>query len=84
MYLILGDGFYGGISVDNKGILVATRSEKARHFIQVINSTSGMILNTIDSHNSRLCRPAGLMCTNDNHVVVVDLGNDAVKKYRYW
>lgn len=81
MYLILGDGFYGGISVDNKGILVATRSEKARHFIQAIQC--GQILNTIDSHNSRLCRPTGLMCTNDNHVVVVDLGNDCVKKYRY-
>lgn len=84
LFLISGEGFYGGISVDKMGILVATRTEKARHFIQVINGAGGMILNTIDSHNSRLCRPAGLMCTYDNHVVVVDLGNDAVKKYRYW
>jgi len=70
--------------MDDNGILVATRSEKARHFIQVINASEGTVINTVDSHNSRLCRPSGVACTKDNHVLVVDLGNDSIKKYRYW
>lgn len=70
--------------MDDNGLLVASRSERARHFIQVIDTSKGVVLNTIDSHTSRLCRPAGVTCTKENYVFVVDLGNDAVKKYRYW
>lgn len=70
--------------MDDNGLLVASRSERARHFIQVIDTINGVVLNTVDSHTSRLCRPAGVACSKENYVLVVDLGNDAVKKYRYW
>jgi len=70
--------------MDSNGLLVATRSEKARHFIQVLDANEGVVINTIDSYNSRLGRPSGVVCTEDNHALVVDLGNDSIKKYRYW
>ena len=44
---------------------------------------SGKHLFSIDSHADKMKRPAGLATTNDGHVLVVDLGNDCVKKFRY-
>lgn len=44
----------------------------------------GNILTEIDSHSSKLRRPSGIAVLADNHLVVVDLGNDCIKKYRYW
>ena len=37
----------------------------------------------IDSDGSRLRRPAGLACSDDGSVLVVDLGNNCLKQYRY-
>lgn len=79
-----GNGRYGGVAVDSDGIIVASRTEKTKHFIQVFKMSDGTLLNTIDSHDSRLKRPCGLATTCDKHVIVVDLGNDCIKKYRYW
>ncbi|RZF35365.1 hypothetical protein LSTR_LSTR012572 [Laodelphax striatellus] len=79
-----GRGRYGGVAVDQDGMLVASRAEKGRNFIQVFQLCDGQLLSTVDSHDAKLKRPSGLATTADRHVIVVDLGNDCVKKYRYW
>jgi len=79
-----GKGRYGGVAVDAEGMIVASRSEKGRNFIQVFRLSDGKLLSTIDSHDSKLKRPSGVATTNDRHLIVVDLGNDCIKKYRYW
>ncbi|XP_066995573.2 tripartite motif-containing protein 3 isoform X2 [Anabrus simplex] len=79
-----GRGRYGGVVVDGHGHIVATRSEKNRNYVQVLKFAGGTPVSIIDSHDSRLKRPSGMGVTADYHVIVVDLGNDCVKKYRYW
>lgn len=79
-----GRGRYGGVAVDSEGMVVASRSEKGRNFVQVFNLNDGTLLATIDSYESKLKRPSGLATTNDRHLIVVDLGNDCIKKYQYW
>lgn len=81
----VGKGRYGGIIVDGENRILASRSEqKGRNYLQVLSLTDKNINNTIDSHESKLKRPSGITVTSDNHVIVVDLGNNCVKKYRYW
>lgn len=70
--------------MDSEGMVVASRSEKGRNFVQVFRLSDGTLLSTLDSHDSKLKRPSGLTTTNDRHIIVVDLGNDCIKKYRYW
>lgn len=70
--------------MDEEGHIVATRSEKCRHYIQVLSSEEDGVLSTIDSHESKLKRPSGIAIMPDHHIIVVDLGNDCVKKYQYW
>lgn len=77
-------GSYGGLALDGKGNLLATRMEKTRNCIQVFDYGSGELKHSIDSSDARLKRPCGLATTDDYHVVVVDLGNDCIKKYRYY
>lgn len=77
-------GQYCGISVDNKQNLLATRVEKFKSFIQVFDLSSGQLKFCIDSSDAKLKRPTSLVTTNDDHVIVVDLGNDCIKKYRYF
>jgi tripartite motif-containing protein 2/3 len=77
-------GQYCGIAVDNKGNLLATRVEKFKSFIQVFDLVSGQLKFIIDSSDAKLKRPTCLVTTNDDHVIVVDLGNDCIKKYRYY
>lgn len=79
-----GKGRYGGIAVDADGKIVASRSDKGRNIIQVLKLGGGAILTEIDSHSSKLRRPTGIAVLPNNHLVVVDLGNDCIKKYRYW
>lgn len=79
-----GRGRYGGVAVDNSGHIIATRSEKNRSYVQVLDFLNGSPVSVIDSHDSRLKRPSGLATTSDFHIIVVDLGNDCIKKYRYW
>lgn len=76
-------GHYGGIAFDEKGHLVATRVEKTKSFIQVFEYSSGQLKFVINSNEAKLKRPSGLATTNDYHCIVVDLGNDCIKKYRY-
>ncbi|XP_052820878.1 tripartite motif-containing protein 2-like isoform X2 [Mya arenaria] len=75
-------GDYGGICVDGAGHILATRIEKGKGFVQVLNS-SGKLMSCIDSFEDKLKRPSGLCVTKDHHVYVVDLGNNCIKKYRY-
>lgn len=75
-------GQYSGLVVDAGGHILATKTEKGKSFVQVMNS-SGKVMFCIDSNSDRLKRPSGLVNTPDNHVYVVDLGNDCLKKYRY-
>ena len=76
-------GIYGGVTYDNKGYLLATRMEKTKIFIQVFDYSSGHLKFTIDSNDAKIKRPSSLATTNDYHVIIVDLGNDCIKKYRY-
>jgi tripartite motif-containing protein 2/3 len=76
-------GHYGGIAFDGKGHLVATRVEKTKSFIQVFEFSSGQLKFVINSTEAKLKRPCGLATTSDFHAIVVDLGNDCIKKYRY-
>ncbi|EEB19175.1 RING finger-containing protein, putative [Pediculus humanus corporis] len=77
-------GRYGGLSVDKENRIVVVKTEKNKNVLQVLKIPGGEILSTIDSYDSKLKRPGGISVTNDNHVVVVDLGYDLVRKYRYW
>jgi tripartite motif-containing protein 2/3 len=70
--------------VDGEDRIIATRSEKNRNYVQVLRFTEGTLISTIDSYDSRLKRPSGMAVASDHHIIVVDLGNDCVKKYRYW
>ena len=81
---IIGKGTYGGLAVDAEGRILGTRTDKGRSIIQVLKLGGGNILTEIDSHSSKLRRPSGIAVLPDNHLVVVDLGNDCIKKYRYW
>ncbi|KAG8200719.1 hypothetical protein JTE90_022329 [Oedothorax gibbosus] len=78
-----GKGHHGGVVYDGKGNLLATRCEKSGSFVQVFSYQSGNLQFTIDSHDAKLKRPSGLEVTSDFHVLVVDLGNDCIKKFRY-
>ncbi|XP_071109855.1 tripartite motif-containing protein 2-like [Haliotis cracherodii] len=77
-----GKGQYGGLTVDAGGYILATKTEKGKSLIHVLNS-SGKLQFCIDSIEDKLKRPSGLATLPDFHVVVADLGNDCVKKYRY-
>ncbi|GFR14409.1 tripartite motif-containing protein 2 [Trichonephila clavata] len=78
-----GKGHHGGVVYDGKGNLLATRCEKNGSFVQVFSYQSGNLQFIIDSHDAKLKRPSGLDVTDDFHVIVVDLGNDCIKKFRY-
>lgn len=82
--LVLGKGRYGGITVDGEGHILGSRSEKGKNFIQVFSLSDGSLLGTIDSDSSKLKRPSGLVDIDGRHVIVVDLGNDTLKKFCYW
>lgn len=77
-------GQYCGVTIDNNGNLLATRVDKYRSAIQVIDFDSGNLKFIIDSNDAKLKRPSCLATTNDDHVIIVDLGNDCIKKYRYF
>ena len=83
--LVTGKGRYGGIAIDYDGKIVASRSEqKGKNYVHVLSLTDTNVNNHIDSHDNKLKRPSGVAVTLGNHVIVVDLGNNCIKKYRYW
>eukprot|EP00096_Caligus_rogercresseyi_P010753 TRINITY_DN4012_c0_g1_i1.p1 TRINITY_DN4012_c0_g1~~TRINITY_DN4012_c0_g1_i1.p1 ORF type:complete len:730 (+),score=178.78 TRINITY_DN4012_c0_g1_i1:154-2343(+) len=76
-------GRFLGVVADDRGFLLATRSEKSKSLIQVYDYDKGTLYSSVDSHGSKMKRPTGLAVYPDKHVLAVDLGNDCVKKYRY-
>lgn len=84
-FLFTGKGRYGSISVDSENRILASRTDhKGKSYLQILSIIDDNLNSTIDSQNSKLKRPSGVAVTNDNHVIVVDLGNNCIKKYRYW
>ncbi|KAJ8966960.1 hypothetical protein NQ314_003182 [Rhamnusium bicolor] len=82
---IICKGRYGGITVDSESkILVSRTEQKGRTYVQLLSLADNSLNQCIDSHDAKLKRPSGLATTNDHHVIVVDLGNNCIKKYRYW
>ncbi|CAH0554867.1 unnamed protein product [Brassicogethes aeneus] len=80
-----GKGRYGGIVVDSDSKILASRTEqKGKAYVQLLSLTDNNLNNAIDSNENKLKRASGVAVTNDNHVIVVDLGNNCVKKYLYW
>ncbi len=46
---------------------------------------SGELYSSIDSHGCRMKRPTGLaVVPGERHLVLVDIGFDCVRKYRYF
>ena len=78
------NGHYCGVTIDNNGNVLATRVDKHRSVVQVIDFDSGQLKFVIDSQDAKLKRPSCLATTNDDHAIIVDLGNDCIKKYRYY
>lgn len=76
-------GQYCGITMDNNDQLLALRSDKNRSVILVIDYLQGVSKYMIDSNDAKLKRPSCVCTTNDDHIIVADLGNDCIKKYRY-
>ncbi|CAG7825030.1 unnamed protein product [Allacma fusca] len=78
---VAGKGRFGGVAVDDDGIIIATRTEKTRSFLQIFQDNK--LISTIDSFSSKLKRPSDLAIISHRNILVVDLGNDCVKQYRY-
>lgn len=78
-------GRFGGIAIDAENKILASKTEqKGRNYLQLLSLVDKNLNNIIDSHESKLKRPSGIAITSDQHVIVVDLGNNCIKKYRYW
>jgi tripartite motif-containing protein 2/3 len=63
--------------------LYTSLSSGGTPFIQVVDYPSGKAKFIIDSHDSKLMRPSCL-ATFGQHVIVTDLGDDCIKKYRIY
>jgi len=74
-------GRFAGVAVDDFGNCIAIRTEKTKSVIQIFKDNK--ILSTIDSHDSKLKRPSDICVIDSNHILVVDLGNNCLKQYRY-
>ncbi|KAG1679567.1 Tripartite motif-containing protein 2 [Nymphon striatum] len=77
-----GKGRFCGVACDCKGNILATRIEKSKYFILVF-TFDGLLKFCIDSHGDKLKRPSGIAVSGDYHAIVVDLGNNSLKKYNY-
>lgn len=70
--------------VQSKQLLALyTSFNAATPFIQIIDYQTGKAKFIIDSFDSKLIRPSCL-ATYGQHVIVTDLGNDCIKKYRFY
>ncbi len=76
-----GRSQFGGVACVSD-LVLATRVDRAKPQVQVFSLDSGGHLFNID-FGSRLRRPTGLAATSDGVVVVTDLAENAVHKYRY-
>ncbi|XP_065559618.1 tripartite motif-containing protein 2-like isoform X1 [Artemia franciscana] len=79
-----GKGRYGGIALDPHGHLLATRIERSRSFVQVFEFKTGVLLFQIECEEAKFRRPAGIAYVPDGCLVAVDLGNECLKRFRYF
>ena len=73
-------GQFSGITVDSQGNILASKME--RGLIEVY-SPERKLRFVIDSFDDKMKRPNGLVATSDFQVIVADLGNNCIKKFRY-
>ncbi|XP_021950432.1 tripartite motif-containing protein 2 isoform X3 [Folsomia candida] len=78
-------GRFGACCIDEEGLIIACRIEKKASYLQVFKLVNGgyKLVSTIDSFTSKLRRPSDISLISSRHVVVVDLGNELIKQYRY-
>lgn len=78
-------GRFGGLACDKNGFLLATHTAKKQSAVLVFNLDSGELYSTIDSHGSKMKRPMGLaVLDGEKTIVVVDIGSNCIRKYRYF
>ena len=83
-FFFSGKGRYGGIALDPHGHLLATRIERSRSFVQVFEFKTGVLLFQIECEEAKFRRPAGIAYVPDGCLVAVDLGNECLKRFRYF
>lgn len=66
-----------------KLLILRTNMNTGIPHIQIVDYATGKAKFIIDSHDSRLIRPSCL-ATYGQYVIVTDLGNDCIKKYRFY
>lgn len=66
-----------------KLLILRTNFNTGIPYIQIVDYCTGKAKFIIDSHDSKLMRPSSL-ATYGQHVIVTDLGNDCIKKYRFY
>lgn len=66
-----------------KLLILRTNSNTGIPHIQIVDYCTGKAKFIIDSHDSKLMRPSSL-ATYGQYVIVTDLGNDCIKKYRFY
>lgn len=76
-------GSYTGLHLDGNGLLLASRQDRTQSCVQVYDYDLGTLIFTIDSTESKLKRPAGLASTRDGWLLVLDIANCCIKKFRY-
>uniref|UniRef100_A0A6A7G0L1 Tripartite motif-containing protein 3 n=1 Tax=Hirondellea gigas TaxID=1518452 RepID=A0A6A7G0L1_9CRUS len=76
-------GTYGGLFMDSNGLLLASRQERTQSCVQIFDYQLGSLIFTIASAESKLKRPAGLAATRDGWLLVLDIANCCIKKFRY-
>lgn len=64
-------------------LILRTSVNSGIPFIQIVDYCTGKAKFMIDSYDSKLIRPSSL-ATYGPHVIVTDLGNDCIKKYRFY
>lgn len=70
-------------SQSKKLLILYTNLTTGIPYIQIVDYFSGRVKFSIDSYESKLIRPSCL-ATYGEYVIVTDLGNDCIKKYRFY
>lgn len=76
-------GLFSGVCVDEDGYILATHSHKQKSVVKVFEPQSNSSKFDIDSYDDKLYRPSGVVSLPGARLLVVDLGNDCVKVFRY-
>lgn len=76
-------GLFSGVCIDRDGYILATHSHKQKSVIKVFEPNAVVSKFDIDSYDDKLYRPSGVVALPGARLLVVDLGNDCVKVFRY-